>query len=143
MPLAKLDTNAALIVIDLQKGIVVIPTVHPAGEIIGRAAQLARAFRERSLPVVLVNVTGRAPGRTGAETPTFSFPADLTELVAELDQHPDDYLTKKDFLQQRLGLALKSTLSPTAGKSGRVRTCFGFSERTDLIPTCALLGQGD
>ncbi len=69
MPLTKLDTNAALIVIDLQKGIVGIPTVHPAGEIIGRAAQLARAFRERSLPVVLVNVTGRAPGRTDARTP--------------------------------------------------------------------------
>jgi hypothetical protein len=46
MPLTKLGTNAALIVIDLQKGIVGIPTVHPAGEIIGRAAQLARAFRE-------------------------------------------------------------------------------------------------
>jgi nicotinamidase-related amidase len=69
MPLTKLDTNAALIVIDLQKGIVGIPTVHPAGEIIGRAARLARAFRERSLPVVLVNVTGRAPGRTDAGTP--------------------------------------------------------------------------
>jgi len=50
LPLTKLDSNAALIVIDLQKGIVGIPTVHPAG----RAAQLARAFRERSLPVVLV-----------------------------------------------------------------------------------------
>ena len=75
MPLTKLDTNAALIVIDLQKGIVVIPTVHPAGEIIGRAAQLARAFRERSLPVVLVNVTGRAPGsllRNWTSTPTIT-----------------------------------------------------------------------
>jgi hypothetical protein len=39
MPLTKLDTNAALIVIDLQKGIVGIPTVHPAREIIDRAAQ--------------------------------------------------------------------------------------------------------
>ncbi len=67
MPLTKLDTNAALIVIDLQKGIVGIPTVHPAGEIIGRAARLARVFRERSLPVVLVNVTGRAPGRALVE----------------------------------------------------------------------------
>ena len=32
MPLTKLDTNAALIVIDLQKGIVAVATVHPAGE---------------------------------------------------------------------------------------------------------------
>ena len=29
MPLTKLDTTAALIVIDLQKGIVGLPTVHP------------------------------------------------------------------------------------------------------------------
>ena len=68
MPLTQLDTTPALIVIDLQKGIVGLPTVHPAAEIIGRAAQLARAFRERGLPVVLVNVTGMAPGRTDAGT---------------------------------------------------------------------------
>jgi nicotinamidase-related amidase len=42
MPLTQLDTTAALIVIDLQKGIVAIPTVHPASEIVGRAARLAR-----------------------------------------------------------------------------------------------------
>ena len=46
MPLTTLDTTAALVVIDLQKGIVGMPTVHPAGGIVGRVAQLARAFRE-------------------------------------------------------------------------------------------------
>jgi nicotinamidase-related amidase len=95
MPLTKLDSNAALIVIDLQKGIVAIPTVHPAAEIIVRTAQLVRAFRERNLPVVLVNVTGRPPGRTDAGTPTFSFPADWTELVPALQQHPNDHLVSK------------------------------------------------
>jgi len=48
MPLTKLDAAAALIVIDLQKGIVDLPTVRPAAEIIDRSAQLARAFRARS-----------------------------------------------------------------------------------------------
>jgi hypothetical protein len=38
MPLTQLDPTAALIVIDLQKGIVGLPTVHPAAEIVGRAA---------------------------------------------------------------------------------------------------------
>jgi nicotinamidase-related amidase len=99
MPLTKLDTIAALIVIDLQKGIVAIPTVHPAGEIVDRAAQLARAFRNRGLPVILVNVTGAAPGRTDVERPKFSFPPDWTELVPELEQHPGDHLVSK----QRLG----------------------------------------
>ncbi|MGC1673630.1 MAG: hypothetical protein WA739_15320, partial [Candidatus Acidiferrales bacterium] len=60
MPLTKLDTNAVLIVIDLQKGVVGMPVAHPIGEIVGRAAQLALAFRERGLPLVLVNVTGVA-----------------------------------------------------------------------------------
>jgi hypothetical protein len=38
MPLTTLDTTAALIVIDLQKGIVGLQTVRPASEIIARAA---------------------------------------------------------------------------------------------------------
>lgn len=59
MPITKLDDVAALVVIDLQKGIVASPTVHPAGEIIGRVARLAHAFRNRELPVVLVNVMAR------------------------------------------------------------------------------------
>ena len=106
MPLTKLDTTAALVVIDLQKGIVGMQTVHPAVEIIGRVAQLARAFRERGLPVVLVNVAGRAPGRTDAGLPKFSLPADWTELVPELQQHPSDHLVTK----QRWGAFLGTTL---------------------------------
>jgi hypothetical protein len=37
MALTTLDAKAALIVIDLQKGIVGMETVHPAGEVVGRA----------------------------------------------------------------------------------------------------------
>jgi len=36
MPLTKLDTATALIVIDLQKGIVGLPNVHPVGEVVKR-----------------------------------------------------------------------------------------------------------
>jgi nicotinamidase-related amidase len=106
MPLTQLDTAAALIVIDLQKGIVGLPTVHPAGEIVGRAAQLARAFRQRGLPVILVNVSGRAPGRTDAGAPTFSFPLDWTELVPELEQQPGDHVVTK----QRVGAFIGTSL---------------------------------
>jgi nicotinamidase-related amidase len=42
MPITKLDTTAALIVIDLQKGIVSLRTVHPAGEIISRSDQASK-----------------------------------------------------------------------------------------------------
>jgi nicotinamidase-related amidase len=113
-PITKLDTTAALVVIDLQKGIVSLRTVHPAGEIIGRAAQLARAFRQHGLPVVLVNVTGVAPGRTDAGRPTFSRPADWTELVPELEQHSDDYLVSK----QRLGAFIGTSMDDYLRRRG-------------------------
>src|SRR5580692_4044841 len=99
MAITELDRNAALVLIDLQKGIVGVPTVHPVGEIVARAARMARAFRERGLPVVLVNVTGMAPGRTEAGRPKFAFPDGWTELVPELEKHPNDYLVTK----QRVG----------------------------------------
>jgi nicotinamidase-related amidase len=110
MPLTRLDTNPALIVIDLQKGVTSVPTVHPIAGIIDRSAQLARAFRERGLPVVLVNVSGPAPGRTDAGTPKYSFPPDWTELVPELEQHLDDHLVTKQRWGAFLGTDLDETL---------------------------------
>jgi nicotinamidase-related amidase len=114
MPLTKLDTTAALIVIDLQKGIAGLPTVHPMTEIVGRAAQLARAFRERGLPVVLVNVAGAAPGRTDAGPRKFSFPDDWTELLPELEQQPGDYIVTK----HRVGAFIGTTLDDLLRQRG-------------------------
>ncbi len=106
MPLTQLDAAAALIVIDLQKGIVGLPTVHPSAEIVGRATRLARAFRDRGMPVVLVNVTGRAPGRTDTGPARFPLPPDWAELVPELDPQPGDHLVSK----QRVGAFLGTLL---------------------------------
>lgn len=114
MPLAKLDPAVALVVIDLQKGIVGMPTAHPIGEIVGRAGQLARAFRARGLPVVLVNVDGMAPGRTDAARPKFSFPADWTELVPELEKQSGDHLVTK----QRWGAFIGTSLDDILRRQG-------------------------
>ncbi len=95
MPLTKLDSVAALVVIDLQKGIVAAPTVHPAGEIVARTAQLARAFRERGWPVVLVNVAGGAPGRTDAGPRKLPSQPDWTQLAPELEPQPSDHRITK------------------------------------------------
>jgi len=114
MPLTQLDKTAALIVIDLQKGVVGIPAAHPIGDVIGRTAQLARAFRERGWPVVLVNVSAAAPGRTDAGRPKFSFPPDWTELVPELDQHPGDVIVTK----QRWGAFIGTTLDDELRRRG-------------------------
>ena len=110
MPLTTLDTTAALIAIDLQKGIVGLAVVHPVGGIVARTAQLARAFRERGLPVVLVNVTAAAPGRTDAGPRNFSFPDDWTELVPELEQQPDDIVVSKQRVGAFIGTSLDRTL---------------------------------
>ncbi|MGA7555068.1 MAG: isochorismatase family cysteine hydrolase [Candidatus Acidiferrales bacterium] len=111
MPLTKLDTNAVLIVIDLQKGVVGMPVAHPIGEIVGRAAQLALAFRERGLPLVLVNATGVAPGRTDAgKFNLASFPPDWTELVPELQQQPGDHVVSKQRVGAFIGTGLDNYL---------------------------------
>jgi len=110
MPLTTLDTTAALIVIDLQKGIVGLPLVHPAAEIVDHSVRLARAFRARGLPVVLVNVTAGAPGRTDIVRPKFAFRDDWAELVSELEQQSDDYLVSKQRVGAFIGTSLDETL---------------------------------
>jgi len=146
MPLTTLDAQAALIVIDLQKGVVGLPTVHPAAEIVDRAAQLARAFRTRGLPVVLVNVTGRAPGRTDAQSPKFSLPPDWSELVPELEQHHDDYLVTKqrfgafigtsldDFLRQRgVTQVFVVGVSTSVGVESTARSAYDYGYNVVLV----------
>jgi nicotinamidase-related amidase len=114
MPITQLDSTAALIVVDLQKGIVGIPLAHPASEIVSRSAQLARAFRERGLTVVLVKVSGRAPGRTDAGAPNFTFPPDGTDLVPELEQQPGDQVVTK----QRVGAFIGTSLDDFLRRRG-------------------------
>jgi nicotinamidase-related amidase len=96
MAVTTLDAKAALIVIDLQKGIVALPTAHPTSEVIKHASELADAFRRHKLPVMLVNVTGGAPGRAEQTRSLANLPAGWSDLVPELNRQPDDHtVTKK------------------------------------------------
>jgi len=95
MPITQLDPKAALIVIDLQKGIVSIPAAQTAQEIVAKSVQLIESFRQRNLPVVLVNVVAPPPGRTGQPRNNFQFPPDWTELIPELNVQPTDILVSK------------------------------------------------
>jgi nicotinamidase-related amidase len=105
-----LDAKAALVAIDLQKGIVGMPTVQPGMEIVAKVARLAQAFRAQNLPVVLVNVAGRAPGRTQVTWSASSFPKDWADLVPELNRQPSDYLVTKQRVGAFLGTQLDSYL---------------------------------
>jgi nicotinamidase-related amidase len=58
MTISMLDPKPALLVVDLQKGVVGMPTVHPIDAVISNSVALIEAFRARKLPVVLINVDG-------------------------------------------------------------------------------------
>jgi nicotinamidase-related amidase len=96
MPVTTLDPKTALIVIDLQNGIVAYPSAHPVGDVVKHTAALADAFRDRGLPVVLVTVGGTPPGRTEqARRAGGELPAGWADLVPELNQQPDDHTVVK------------------------------------------------
>ena len=95
MALTMLDPMTALIVVDLQKGVVALPLAHPIGEVVARARALADAFRARGLPVALVNVAGGAPGRTEQPRQAGSPTEGWTGLVPELNRRPGDIVVTK------------------------------------------------
>ena len=95
MALTALDPQTALIVVDLQKGLRDIPSLHPMAGVIDQSCQLIEAFRKQKLPVVLVNVAGTAPGRTEEPRRYWELPADFSELIRELHPQPDDILITK------------------------------------------------
>ena len=95
MPLTILDPRTALIVVDLQKGIVGNPSAPPFGEVVARSRALIDAFRSAGLPVVLVNVAGGAPGRT-EQPPRRNLRAEgWADLVSELGRQSGDILVTK------------------------------------------------
>jgi nicotinamidase-related amidase len=85
-----LDPATALVLIDLQRGITAMPTVHPADEIVERAARLAAAFRAHDLPVIAIRVAFSPDGgdvprtRTAASGPAVTRGPDWSELRPEL-----------------------------------------------------------
>ncbi|MGW2865989.1 hydrolase [Streptomyces sp. NPDC001205] len=103
MALTTLDPRTALVVIDLQRGIVAAPTQpHGAAEVVARSAELADAFRSLGLPVALVRVTFAAdgsdlvPGRTeAAHGRGGPRPEGWDVIVDELAGHPGDITVTK------------------------------------------------
>jgi nicotinamidase-related amidase len=102
MAVSTLDPTTALVVIDLQKGVVALPgTPHATPDVVARTAELAAAFRERGLPVVLVRVSFAedggdvVPGRTQAPPRTGSRPKGWDEIVEDLAGDPRDIVVTK------------------------------------------------
>ncbi|MFA3878255.1 hydrolase [Streptomyces sp. MMCC 100] len=102
MTVTALDRRTALVVVDLQAGIVAAPTEPYSGaEVVARSAELAEAFRARDLPVVLVRVSFAAdgadavPGRTEATGAGGPRPEGWDVVVDELAGHPGDITVTK------------------------------------------------
>lgn len=96
MSVTTLDPKSALIVVDLQKGIAGLPTApHSSADVIAHSATLAEAFRAKGLPVVLVRVTGGAPGRTEGPARSGKPAADWAEIVPELGPKDGDIVVTK------------------------------------------------
>jgi nicotinamidase-related amidase len=95
VPLTALDPKTALIVVDLQQGIVGSSFIHPLAGIIERTQALLKVFRRLQLPVVLVNVAGGAPGRTEQPRRFPTLPQGFADLIPELDRRPGDIVLTK------------------------------------------------
>jgi nicotinamidase-related amidase len=147
----QLEQRPALVVIDLQVGILSYPTAHPKEQIIANSAALAEAFRARDLPVVLVNVDGSAPGRSDRGKATGrvggrSIPAESTVLVPELNRQPTDItVTKRSFgaflttdLDAKLNEAgvtqiVLAGISTTSGVESTARSAFDLGYHVAFV----------
>jgi nicotinamidase-related amidase len=102
MPDLSLDPRkTALVIIDLQKGIVGTPTApYPAGEVVHRSSHLANHFRKKGAPVVYIrvdmsdflNLPVDQPSRSPDAPPP---PPSASELASEAGFQPGDLLITK------------------------------------------------
>src|SRR5690348_10345758 len=101
MPVTALDPRTALVLIDLQYGITGLVDLASLAGPVARSGELAATFRARGLPVILVRTNFSADGadaprnRTGVARPTARPPANWTDPLSEVDQHPSDVVVIK------------------------------------------------
>ena len=94
--------TTALVVIDLQKGIVARQCgPHASADVVARSARLAEAFRAAGATVVLVNVAFSKDRRdvlappVDSPNPPTTPPSDWSELVPEIGPRDGDLLISK------------------------------------------------
>ena len=109
--------RTALVVIDLQKGIVGRQTApHAADGVVKNATAIAASFRKNGIPVFLVRVAFSADGKdmlrplVDAPWPTQTPPPDWTEIVPEMGPKPGDFVITKHQWGAFYGTELESAL---------------------------------
>ncbi|MFE1952261.1 hydrolase [Streptomyces sp. NPDC059524] len=147
LPAPALDERPALVLIDLQQGILGLPTApHPADTVLKNAARLADAFRARGLPVVRVRVAwspdggdlpvsrAAAPGLTQAPPAAFAaFPDELGPLGDDIvitKRHWGAFTgTELDLQLRRRGVTqlVLGGISTSIGVESTARSAFELS----------------
>ncbi|MCX5582647.1 hydrolase [Streptomyces erythrochromogenes] len=140
-----LGEDTALVLIDLQTGILALPTTRPAPEVLERGVALAEAFRARRLPVVLVKVAWSPDGgdlptsNVDRPGPAAAPPAAFSEIPAELAALGDVVVTKRHwgaFTGTELDLQLRrrgihrivlAGISTSVGVESTARTAWELS----------------
>ena len=96
-----LDPRTALVLIDLQRGITALPTIHSADDVVLAAGRLVRAWHAGGLPVIAVHVDYSPDfgevlsARTDAAAPPVAPRPDFAELRPELGLLPSDLRVTK------------------------------------------------
>jgi len=124
--LTTIDKNTALVLIDFQKGIVKMKTVHPVKAILLKASMLVDIFRAHNLPIVVVHVNPFDAPWTKTRVEVTNMPQNqvmksiakvalpilgFTDIVPEIEIKPEDILIEKKswnaFFQTQLDEELK------------------------------------
>ena len=130
----KLDPEtSALILIDLQHGIVALETSpHPASSVVAKAASLAATFRKHSSPVIYVRVDLanmlQIPADRSHRDPKNPPPAIASELVPASGVQPGDVVITKRHWSAFSGTDLEVMLKKSGRKTlviGGIATNFG------------------
>lgn len=123
--ITELDLKTALVLIDLQKGIVALPTAHPSADIVSKSVELIKAFRSKNLPIVVVNVNPLGAKWTQTRVESSTAPKGeeaikqaremmeqngFFEIVPALETQPEDIFITKDSWNAFSNPALDETL---------------------------------
>lgn len=108
----KLDQQCALIVIDIQQGILALPIVMSEDDLVSKVSTLMDCFHQHHRPVVMVNVAGAPAVKTDAGAGKIDMTGAWSKLDSRLPLRDDDiFVTKKSwgaFSQTQLDETLQS-----------------------------------
>lgn len=111
MPITVLDPKTALVVIDLQNGIVAMAAGQDLRPLIANAASLVAEFRAHKQPVVLVTVNpSRAPRRADQARPVPELPPEWLALIPEMSAVSGDHCITKQSWGAFTGTGLEAWL---------------------------------